>query len=71
MKSFEYKFTEFMQGLDDLGWNWEESHVQELYLMCKYLFDPTNPDTVKYNKYIKEKKRNELLAQLRDLDDEI
>ena len=70
MKSFEEKFEQFMEGLADLKWYWEEEDVQELYLMCMHIFDPDNPETVQYNAYLKDKKRKYLLQQLEELDNE-
>lgn len=70
MKSFEEKFEQFMNGLADLKWYWEEDDVQELYLMCMHIFDPDNSETVEYNTYLKDKKRKELLRQLKELDNE-
>lgn len=68
--TFEEKFEKFMEGLADLKWYWEEDDVQELYLMCMHIFDPENPEVIEYNKYIKDKKRKELLRRLEELDNE-
>lgn len=70
MKTFEDKFDEFMDGLSELKWYWKEDDVQELYLMCMHIFEPNNPETVEYNKYKKDKKRQVLLQQLEELDRE-